>query len=748
MVGFQERLAPDAVRTVPSYRPVDRLSESHDTPRLVTEAGDVSAEELEAEYRFRYLFAAFFSSGVMLPMGYEYGFAKAFDVAHTVALDWEKPRFDLSPFIADVNAMKASVPALNEENAERLVRFEDERIVALVRDGGAIAGDALAVFNATHDGAASVATADIEALLAGTAREVTPGVKNGKPRTSGRIELGPRSLRVFTTNGASPENHGMSAAPADAAADARATVIERVRPQLDEGRHAIKRIVGDRIMVTADVFRDGHDAIDAALLYRERGAPAWREEPLIFIENDEWKGSFEVTRNARYEYTIEAWPDAFGTWHHDTEKKRAAGQPIGLELREGRALVDAAHERASGQNRERIAALRAALDAAPNDDARAAILLADEAMKVLRRVPDRSGATRYSPALPVIVDRRAAQFAAWYEFFPRSQGAVPGVHGTFADAATRLPEIRALGFDVVYLPPIHPIGHAFRKGKNNTLDVGPDDPGSPWAIGNETGGHMAVEPKLGTLEDFDRFVAAAKANNLEVALDYALQCSPDHPYLKAHPEWFTVRPDGSIKYAENPPKKYQDIVNFNWFGPHATELWNELRDVVEFWIEHGVKTFRVDNPHTKPFAFWTWMIDDITVASSGDDLPRRSLYAPEDHERTRERRLLAIVYVLYVAQHESGPHGVRRRTRANRDGRLLPAEFFSEHAGHSSAVSADGRPRRISHSAHARSDAFERVRDLQRLRTLRKRGAPGARRISGFGEVRNPRARLERPGQH
>ncbi len=580
--------------------------ESHDTPRLVTEAGDVSAKELEAEYRFRYLFAAFFSTGVMMPMGYEYGFAKAFDVVRTSPKDWEKPRFDLSAFVAQANAMKASVPALNEEGAERLVRFADERIVALVREGGAVAGDALAIVNATRDESVSVATADVEKLLGGDAHEATPESK-ARAGARGRIELGPRSIRVFVTAGSADA----TAAPENAAEEANAVVIERVRPQLDEGRHPIKRIVGDRITVTADVFRDGHDAIDAVLLYRERGASAWREAPLRFVENDEWEGSFEVTRNARYEYTIEAWPDAFGTWHHDAEKKRAAGQAIALELREGRLLVDAAFERSAGEHRALVGALRAALDAARDDDARAALLLSGEAVALLARVPDRSRATRYNPALPVIVDRRAAQFAAWYEFFPRSQGTVPGVHGTFADAAKRLPEIRALGFDVVYLPPVHPIGHAFRKGKNNSLDVGPDDPGSPWAIGNETGGHTAVEPALGTLDDFDAFVAAAKANQLEVALDYALQCSPDHPYVKAHPEWFTVRPDGSIKYAENPPKKYQDIVNFNWFGPHATELWNELRDVVEFWIGHGVKTFRVDNPHTKPFAFWAWMIGDV-----------------------------------------------------------------------------------------------------------------------------------------
>jgi starch synthase (maltosyl-transferring) len=289
-------------------------------------------------------------------------------------------------------------------------------------------------------------------LLGANARDVTPGHGNGAARRPGRIELAPRSLRVFTGDGTRAKP---SLPPAEAAQRARAVVIERVRPQLDGGHHPIKRIVGERITVSADVFRDGHDAIDAVLLYRERGATAWREAPLEFVENDEWEGSFEVTRNARYEYTIEAWPDHFGTWRHDTQKKQIAKQALGLEMREGRALIDGARSRATGEIRERLAALLAELDAVRGDDARATLMLAGETGALVARAPDRAVATRYAPALPVIVDRRAAQFAAWYEFFPRSQGTVPGVHGTFADAAARLPQIRALGFDVVYLPPIH-----------------------------------------------------------------------------------------------------------------------------------------------------------------------------------------------------------------------------------------------------------------------------------------------------
>ena len=583
--------------------------ESHDTPRLATELGERAPSVIETEYKFRYLFAATFSSGVLMPMGYEYGFERAFDVVRTRPDDWETPRFDISAFIGSVNAMKAAVPALGVEGAERRIQLGDEAPVALLREGGAAAGDALILLNPDAQESRAADMPDIERLLGASAREVTPG--SVRAARNGRVDVEPRTVRVFVGVAAAAAESAPPEAWHEPPGGARTVVIERVRPQLDEGRHAIKRVVGDLVTVTADIFREGHDAIDGALLYRECGAAAWHEAPLRYVDNDAWTGSFTVERNARYEYTLEAWPDLYGTWHHDTERKRAAKQAIALELREGRALVDDARARATGAAARRLEAFARALESAADDDARARLMLAENALALVAAAPDRSLATRYAPVLETICDRRTAQFAAWYEMFPRSQGTVPGVHGTFADAAERLPAIRAMGFDVVYLPPIHPIGHAFRKGKNNTLDVTPDDPGSPWAIGNADGGHTAVEPKLGTLDDFARFVAAARANNLEVALDYALQCSPDHPYVGAHPEWFTRRPDGSIKYAENPPKKYQDIVNFNWFGPQAPALWAELRDVVEFWIARGVTTFRVDNPHTKPFAFWAWMIADV-----------------------------------------------------------------------------------------------------------------------------------------
>jgi len=615
---FQSAWLLDQYEAFRHIAPSIAFPESHDTPRLISELSALSTAESAAAYRFRYLFAAIFSSGVMMPMGYEFGFAKPLDVVRTRPDDWEKPRFDLTEFIAATNAMKASVPAFGEEGRQHLVRFGPGAPLGLVRSGGACDGAALSLINADGHAAAGVDGAAIVRALGRAARDITPSEAPHVVDARERITLAPFTIRVFVRDTVSPrplqpcasEGPPRTAGESTAAA-AKPAVIENVQPQLDGGRHPIKRVVGDRVDVTADVFRDGHDTLAAALLYRERGAGTWREEPFRFIDDDAWGGSFPVERNTRYEYTLEAWPDAFRSWQNDVRKKRPAGQAIELDLAEGRALVEAARARAGGRERHAVDELSTALDSAPDDGAYADLLLGDDAAAALRRVPDRTLASRHTPALEVICDRPAAQFGAWYEIFVRSQGTAPGVHGTFAEATLRLPAIRAMGFDVVYLTPIHPIGHAFRKGRNNAPQTEPNDPGSPWAIGNEHGGHTAVAPELGTLADFDRFVAAARANNLEVALDYALQCSPDHPYLATHPEWFEIRADGSIKHAENPPKKYEDIVNFNWHGPHAGELWKELRDVVLFWIARGVTIFRVDNPHTKPFAFWSWMIADV-----------------------------------------------------------------------------------------------------------------------------------------
>jgi starch synthase (maltosyl-transferring) len=388
-------------------------------------------------------------------------------------------------------------------------------------------------------------------------------------------------------------------------------IIENVSPELDCGRYPVKREVGDALVVEADILKEGHDVLAAALKYRAAGEAAWREVSMEHLENDRWRGSFPLERNTRYRYLIEAWTDRFESWRRELEKKVEAGQAVGLELLEGRILVAEAAERAEGDDRRHLRRVADNFERLAEDEERVDLLLAPAPRRLMARHPDRRAATAYRCELEVVADRPRARFAAWYEMFPRSQGTVPGRSATFKDCEARLPAIREMGFDVVYLPPIHPIGVTNRKGPNNTYPAQPSDPGSPYAIGSDEGGHKAVHPDLGTLEDFRAFVATAAELGMEVALDFAIQCSPDHPYLREHPEWFSYRPDGSIKHAENPPKKYEDIINVNFSGPHRDALWSEWRDVMLFWVEQGARTFRVDNPHTKPIPFWEWLIREV-----------------------------------------------------------------------------------------------------------------------------------------
>ncbi len=389
-------------------------------------------------------------------------------------------------------------------------------------------------------------------------------------------------------------------------------VIEQVYPELDGGRHAIKRVVGDVIEVEADVFGDGHDKIAAAIKYRAQDEPDWREAPMALVDNDRWAGRFPVHRNCRYFYTIEAWRDLFESWRGEIMKKHDAGLKVGLELIEGRRLIEKTLAEVKGADKKALQALLDELEAAGDDHGRQLErLLAEPVRALMRRAGIRTSASRYLHDLEVFVDRPTARFAAWYEVFPRSQSGDPNVHGTFRDVIRRLPYVEGMGFDVLYFTPIHPIGRKNRKGRNNTLTPGPDDPGSPYAIGSDEGGHDALHPQLGSFEDFHALVEAAHAHGLEIALDFAIQCAPDHPWIEQHPEWFDWRPDGSIKYAENPPKKYEDIVNVHFYRDALPSIWYELRDVVLFWIGHGVKIFRVDNPHTKPVPFWQWMIREV-----------------------------------------------------------------------------------------------------------------------------------------
>ena len=388
-------------------------------------------------------------------------------------------------------------------------------------------------------------------------------------------------------------------------------VIEAVRPEIDCGRFPIKRVTGEAVTVEADLLVDGHDLISASLLFRPAGQTEWFETGLREVGNDRWRGSFNVDRIGRYEYSVEAWVDHFKTWRRDLQKRLDAAQVTAADLQIGSRLVLGAQARAKGEERRRLEQWADSLATVPEPLEGARLGLAEELSELMSRYPDRSCSTRYGKQLQVVVDCERARFSTWYELFPRSTSRLAGRQGTLRDVVTELPRLARMGFDVLYLPPIHPIGKTNRKGKDNALVPAPEDVGSPWAIGSEAGGHKAIEPALGTLDDFRSLVKKARKQGIDIALDIAFQCSPDHPYTKEHPKWFQHRPDGNIQYAENPPKKYEDIFPFDFESEDWFALWEELRDVVIFWIDQGVRVFRVDNPHTKPFRFWEWLIDEV-----------------------------------------------------------------------------------------------------------------------------------------
>jgi starch synthase (maltosyl-transferring) len=393
----------------------------------------------------------------------------------------------------------------------------------------------------------------------------------------------------------------------------RTIVIERIEPQIDGGKHPVKRVVGDMLRATADIFADGHTMLGAALLVRADDETEWREAAMRLIDNDRWAGELPLERNRWHTYTIEAWRDEWGTWRDGLLKKVEAGVPVPSELAEGKQMLEAASRRARGEDARTIDTALAALNRARAERTKVNAVAGEDLLETMRRNPDRSTATRH-PELELVVDREAARFGAWYELFPRSQGRRPGQATTLKQATWRLPQIAAMGFSVVYLPPVHPIGLTNRKGRNNALDAEPGDVGSPYAIGSSAGGHDAVAPELGGLTEFEHFRRAVEEQGMELALDFAIQASPDHPWVHSHPKWFRRAPDGTIKYAENPPKKYQDIypVDFYDDDPQARQaLWEELRRIVLLWVERGVRIFRVDNPHTKPIPFWAWLIRSV-----------------------------------------------------------------------------------------------------------------------------------------
>jgi starch synthase (maltosyl-transferring) len=387
-------------------------------------------------------------------------------------------------------------------------------------------------------------------------------------------------------------------------------VVENVRPCVDGGRFPVKRTVGEAVEVTADVFTDGHDEVRAVLAVRREGEAAWTETEMAPLGNDRWRGRFEIRGLVGHAYTVAGFVDHFRSWRRDLGKKARAAAVERVDLLVGAALVAEAAARARGEDAKALVAwareLRR-LDPARGGTDRA---LDEELLRVVDRYPDRAYEARFPLELRVSVDREKARFSAWYELFPRSTGP-KGRHGTFRDAERQLPGIAAMGFDVLYLPPVHPIGRSHRKGRNNSPQAGPADVGSPWAIGAREGGHTAIHPRLGTLADFRRFAKKAGESGLEVALDVAFQCAPDHPWVAEHPQWFRTRPDGTVQYAENPPKKYEDIYPIHFETEDWRALWAALLDVVLFWADEGVRVFRVDNPHTKPFRFWEWLIAEV-----------------------------------------------------------------------------------------------------------------------------------------
>ncbi|HXQ01338.1 MAG TPA: alpha-1,4-glucan--maltose-1-phosphate maltosyltransferase [Candidatus Udaeobacter sp.] len=389
-------------------------------------------------------------------------------------------------------------------------------------------------------------------------------------------------------------------------------VIENLQPLIDGGRYPVKRIIGEDLVVEADIFKDGHDVVAAILKWRVLGKRAWRETPMNFVDNDRWRGVCTLYDEAIHEYTVEAWTDTFLSWQAEFTKKFEAGiSDLRSEALEGAALVEAAAKRTRDPaDRKRLLELSRQISTGANSEIHA-IAQSAELEVLMATYPDRSAATQYDPSPRVVVDRPAALIGAWYEFFPRSAEGRGDRGSTFRNCLPRVDDAKKMGFDVIYFPPIHPIGHTNRKGRNNSVTCEPGDPGVPWAIGSEAGGHKAVEPSLGTLEDFDWLQKEVRKRGMEIALDFAINCSPDHPYVKEHPDWFYKRPDGTIKYAENPPKKYEDIYPLNFRCEDWRDLWAEMKSIVLFWAGRGVRIFRVDNPHTKPVAFWEYLIKGV-----------------------------------------------------------------------------------------------------------------------------------------
>ncbi len=586
-------------------------------------APTVPIAQRQALARQRLRLAAVASAGLVVPAGFEHGAETPLEPEEARPGDLEHWRrhaaFDLSAEIRDLNAGLAAADLRGPLVPVSGPSDEAVGLLRLARGTPEASGSAaLLVANPDAHGAAG--------LDGGRA------IRAGDGRFGDFVELGgdavlvpgrpvavePGGVRLFLATAAAA-----TALPLDATVSVRRlkelavdrVAIEGVVPELDGGRFPVKRIVGDLLLVEADIFCDGHDKIAAALMIRHQDDAHFSEVPMTFLVNDRWAASFPLTRIGRWVYTIRGWRDLFAAWRSEVAKKHDAGLDLTLELEEGRRLIEAAAREAKSGAKAAMQAALAAIEAAGGRQGELLAIMLEEGFgELMAKHGPRTNLSGYGRELEVVVGRRAAEFGAWYELMPRSMADDESRHGTFRDVIQKLPYVRDMGFDVLYFTPIHPIGRTNRKGRNNSLTPAPDDPGSPYAIGAEDGGHKALHKELGSFEDFAALVEAAHAHGLELALDFAIQCSPDHPWIKEHPEWFDWRPDGTIKFAENPPKKYEDIVNVHFYRDALPAIWIELRDTVLFWVERGVKIFRVDNPHTKPFPFWEWLIRDVNDA--------------------------------------------------------------------------------------------------------------------------------------
>jgi starch synthase (maltosyl-transferring) len=604
---------PDAVDRLSHVAPVIAMPEAPFERRL--SRGFRDTERAQRAARRALAFATSYGAGWMMPMGFEFGAARDMDAARDrpedfVRLVSEAP-FDLSADVATANALCAAPDAVisvrslappEAPAAALLVAWASNRTAANH-------GRRLVLANASLDKPVRVSLAPLltaSGLDGALVDDDTAAVPTGPDSA---INIGPAEVRSLHVT-ATPPITSAARNPIEAATMPR-IAIERVMPSVDDGRFPAKRLVGEIVEVTADLIADGHDLLAAALLWRAADEDRWHEAPMAAGGNDRWVGRFPLSRIGRHLFTILAWKDRFGSFAVELETKYAAGVPITLELEEGRLLVLETARSADDDVAADLEALAGQLAHADPEERRR-LLLAPSTAELIAASRVRAHLHQHPVEYPVEAERRASGFASWYELFPRSQAGDPSRHGTFADVIARLPAISAMGFDVLYFPPIHPIGRVNRKGRDNAPHAEPGEPGSPYAIGSEEGGHEAIHPALGTLDDFRRLRAAAAAHGMELALDFAVQCAPDHPWLREHPDWFDWRPDGSIRYAENPPKKYEDIVNVDFYaGSAAPSLWVALRDIVLLWAGEGVRLFRVDNPHTKPLPFWEWMIAEV-----------------------------------------------------------------------------------------------------------------------------------------